>query len=152
MICGDLRDNIYRSDDNDQDVDELQDDYNNSSQDHNVDMICRMITAIAVSIKMLMICRMIIAIAVSINMLMICRMITAISVSIKMLMICRRSSNNSSQDHNVDMNCRRSSRPSWWIEEGRPAALCQWGEPFHDHAVQKGCLVMIMLFKRNTFS
>ena len=87
MICGDLRDNIYRSDDNDQDVDELQDDYNNSSQDHN-----------------------------------------------------------------VDMNCRRSCRPSWWIEEGRPAALCQWGEPFHDHAVQKGCLVMIMLFKRNTFS
>ena len=37
MICGDLRDNIYRSDDNDQDVDELQDDYNNSSQHQDVD-------------------------------------------------------------------------------------------------------------------
>ena len=65
-----------------------------------------------------------IAVMTMIKMLMNSRLITAIAVSIKMLMICRRGSSNSSQDDNVDMNCRRSCRPSWWIEEGRPAALC----------------------------
>ena len=76
-----------------------------------------------------------IAVMTMIKILMNCKMIMTIAVSIKMLMICRRGSSNSSQDDNVDMNCRRSCRPSWWLEEGRPAAICQWGGSFHDHTV-----------------